>query len=31
MKEKLAAELEYLRAQAVYPLNVFIEKMLHGY
>jgi hypothetical protein len=31
MKEKLAAEIEYLRAQAVYPLSAFLEKMLHGY
>lgn len=31
MKQKLAAELEFLKAQAVYPLNEFIERMLHGY
>lgn len=31
MKEKLAAEIDYLRAQAVYPLSAFLEKMLHGY
>lgn len=31
MKEKLASELEFMRSQAVYPLNEFIERMLHGY
>lgn len=31
MKEKLAAEIEFMRSQAVYPLSAFIEKMLHGY
>lgn len=31
MKEKLANELEFMKSQAVYPLNQFIERMLHGY
>lgn len=31
MKEKLASEIEFMRSQAVYPLNQFIERMLHGY
>ena len=31
MKQKLAFELEFLRSQAVWPLNEFIERMLHGY
>lgn len=31
MKEKLASELLFMKSQAVYPLNEFIERMLHGY
>ena len=31
MKSKLAAELQFMRSQAVYPLNEFLERMLHGY
>jgi len=31
MKEKLASELMFMKSQAVYPLNEFIERMLHGY
>jgi V-type H+-transporting ATPase subunit d len=31
MKTRLATEIEFLRSQAVYPLNQFIERMLHGY
>jgi V-type H+-transporting ATPase subunit d len=31
MKSKLAAELQFMRSQAVYPLNQFLERMLHGY
>lgn len=31
MKEKLANELQFMAAQAVYPLNEFISRMMHGY
>lgn len=31
MKEKLATELHMMAAQAVYPLNEFITRMMHGY
>jgi V-type H+-transporting ATPase subunit d len=31
MKQKLAAELEFMKSQAVWPLNEFIERMQHGY
>jgi V-type H+-transporting ATPase subunit d len=31
MKEKLASELNFMKSQAVYPMNQFIEMMLHGY
>lgn len=31
LKQKLATELQFLQAQAVYPLNEFIARMLHGY
>ena len=31
MKEKVAAYFEYFRANAVYPLSAFLEKLLHGY
>jgi hypothetical protein len=31
MKEKLAAEIEFMRSQAVYPLSEFLAMMLHGY
>lgn len=31
MKQKLKTELEFLSSQAVYPLNQFIERILHGY
>ena len=31
MKEKLASEMEWVMSQAVYPLNEFIARLLHGY
>lgn len=31
MKEKLFKEFQYIQGQAVYPLNAFLTKMLHGY
>ena len=30
-KEKLAAEIEHMIAQSVYPLSEFLRRMLHGY
>lgn len=31
MKERLMGEFDFLKAQAVYPLNQFLSMMLHGY
>lgn len=31
MKQKLYKEFHYIQGQAVYPLNAFLTKMLHGY
>lgn len=31
MRQKVFNEIKYLQTQAVYPLNMFLEKMLHGY
>lgn len=31
LKEKLHTELMHLESQAVFPLNEFIQRMLHGY
>jgi V-type H+-transporting ATPase subunit d len=31
MRERLMSEIQFLMAQAVYPLNKFLDMMLHGY
>ena len=31
MRERLMSEFDFLKAQAVYPLNHFLSMMLHGY
>lgn len=31
MKQKLMQEIFFMAGQAVYPLNAFLQKMLHGY